>query len=253
MDLFDLSHKNALVIGSGGIGGAIAKGLAGQGASVLIADIRQENLDGTLEEMKRDGLTARTALADIDKKGEIPALFETVAREFETLDILVNSAGIGAFSSALDMTGDVWYRVLDHFLSNVFWCCQAGGRIMIPQKSGKIINVCSMSGMVVTGDLGSSYGAAKAGLIQLTRALASEWVRHGVHVNAISPGMVRTDLTAPMFEDNPQAVEEMNALIPMGRMAQPIDMVGPALFLASAASDYVIGQNIVADGGYTLV
>ncbi|MEG1525097.1 MAG: SDR family oxidoreductase [Clostridia bacterium] len=251
MNMFDLTGKNAFVIGAGGIGSAIAKGLAEQGARVLVSDVSEKNAKAVVEAIKVIGGTASYLVADINSKAAVETLFAKVKTEFDTLDILVNSAGIGAFSSAVDMTEEIWNSVINHFLSSVFWCCREAGKIMIPQRHGKIVNLCSMSGVVVTGDSGSSYAAAKAGLIQLTKALATEWIPYGVYVNGISPGMVRTALTAGMFDNNPQAVTEMNALIPLGRIAQPIDMVGPAIFLASAASDYVIGQNLLVDGGYT--
>ena len=190
-------------------------------------------------------------MADINTKAAVEQLFADVMKHTDRMDILINAAGIGAFSSAIDMTEEIWDSVINHFLNSVFWCCREAGKIMIPQGGGKIVNLCSMSGVVVTGDAGSSYAAAKAGLIQLTKSLSTEWIGHGIYVNGISPGMVRTALTAPMFDDNPQAVADMNAQIPLGRIAQPIDMVGPAIFFASSASDYVIGQNLLVDGGYT--
>ncbi len=251
MDMFDLSGKRALVIGAGGIGGAIAKGLADKGARVIVADISEENAKAAAEAVAAGDRKPECFVVDIDKREAIADLFSKVMQTFETLDILVNSAGIGAFSPALDMTEEIWNDVINHFLTSVFWCCQEAGKRMKEQKYGKIVNISSMSGIVVTGDAGSSYAAAKAGLIHLTKALATEWVKYGIFVNSISPGMVRTNLTAGMFDDNPEAVEAMNQLIPLGRIAQPVDMVGPALFLASPASDYVIGQNLVVDGGYS--
>ncbi len=252
MNLFDLTGKNAFVIGSGGIGAAIAEGLAWQGANVVVADISEKNARSAAQRVTAAGTKADYIVADITKKADIEAMFAEMDRKIDRLDILVNSAGIGSFSSALDMTEEVWNTVVNHFLNSAFWCCQQGAKRMVPNGHGKIINICSMSGMVVTGDVGSSYAAAKAGLIQVTKSLGCEWIRYGINVNGISPGMVRTALTDPMFDGNPEAVAEYDALIPLGRMAQPIDMVGAALFLAAPASDYIVGQNIVADGGYTL-
>ncbi|MDD6887448.1 MAG: SDR family oxidoreductase [bacterium] len=255
MNLFDLKGKNAFVIGAGGIGTAIAQGLSWQGAYVVVADVSEKNAKNAVAKIEADGGKADYIVADITTKSDIEAMFAEMDKKIDRLDILVNSAGIGSFSSALDMTEDVWNTVLNHFLNSVFWCCQQGGKRMVPNKYGKIINLCSMSGMVATGDVGSSYAAAKAGLIQLTKNLGCEWIPHGVNVNGISPGMVRTALTDPMFDPkmggDPALIAMYDSQIPLGRMAQPIDMVGPALFLASPASDYLVGQNIVADGGYT--
>lgn len=255
MNLFDLKGKNAFVIGAGGIGTAIAQGLSWQGANVVVADVSEKNAKNAVAKIAADGGKADYIVADITTKSDIEAMFAEMDKKIDRLDILVNSAGIGAFSSALDMTEEIWNTVINHFLNSVFWCCQQGGRRMVKNGYGKIINLASMSGMIATGDAGSVYAAAKAGVIQLTKNLGCEWIPSGVNVNAISPGMVRTALTDPMFDPamggDPAMVEVFDAQIPLGRMAQPIDMVGPALFLASSASDYLVGQNIVADGGQT--
>lgn len=256
MNLFDLTGKNAFVIGAGGIGSAIAKGLAWQGARIVVADINEKNAAKVASEIRAEGGKCDVLVADISTKADVEAMFARVDGYFDRLDILINAAGIGAYASAFDMTEDIWRAVLGHFLDSVFWCCREGGLRMAKTGGGKIVNICSMSGTTVTqsesGSTGSPYAAAKAGLIQLTKALAVEWIGKGIFVNGISPGMVRTALTAGMFDNNPKAVADMNALIPLGRIAQPIDIVGPAIFLSSAASDYVIGQNLLVDGGYTL-
>ncbi|MDR1899002.1 MAG: SDR family oxidoreductase [Treponema sp.] len=245
--LFDLSGKKALVIGAGGIGGAIARGIAGAGADLVMADISPENLAAAEREIPG----SRGVTVDINRRENIRELFQTVLEISGTLDILVNAAGIGRMAPAIDITEEDWNAVVNHFLSGVFWSSQEAARIMLPQKKGKILNIASMSGVVVTGGSGSAYAAAKAGLIQLTKALATEWIGDGVYVNALSPGMVRTALTAGMFDNNEEAVRKTSANIPLGRIARPEDMIGPALFLLSKASDYVVGQNLLVDGGYT--
>lgn len=255
MNLFDLTGKNAFVIGAGGIGSAIAKGLAWQGARVVIADIDQKNAAKVTEEIRKEGGTCDYIVSDITEKSAIEKMFMQVDSYYKKLDILINAAGIGTYSSAFNMTEEIWHKVLGHFLDSVFWCCREGGLRMAKTGGGKIVNVCSMSGVAVVevnGDTGCAYATAKAGLIHLTKALSVEWIDKGIYVNGISPGMVRTALTSGMFDNKPDAVAAMDALIPLGRIAQPIDMVGPAIFLTSAASDYVIGQNLLVDGGYTL-
>ena len=252
MKLFDLTGKNAFVIGAGGIGSAIAKGLAAQGAHVVIADISADHTKKTAEAIRAEGGVCGEIVSDITQKGDIERMFLKLDGFFDRLDILINAAGIGAYSSAFDMTEKIWRAIMGHFLDSVFWCCREGGLRMAKTGGGKIVNICSMSGEVVVGDSASAYGAAKAGLIHLTRSLAAEWIGKNIFVNAISPGMVRTPLTAGMFDDNPEAVAAMNALIPLGRIAQPIDIIGPAIFLSAAASDYVVGQNLMVDGGFTL-
>ncbi len=252
MKLFDITGKNAFVIGAGGIGSSIARGLAWEGARVVIADISKENVEKTASAIRADGGVCDVIVTDITKKSDVESMFLALDRIYDKLDILINAAGIGAYSSAFDMTEEIWNAIMGHFLDSVFWCCREGGLRMKKTGGGKIVNICSMSGEVVVGNTASAYGAAKAGLIHLTRSLAAEWIPERIFVNAISPGMVRTPLTAGMFDDNPDAVAEMNALIPLGRIAQPIDITGPALFLSSPASDYVVGQNLTVDGGYTL-
>lgn len=248
--LFDLAGRTALVIGTGGIGSAIAKGLAEYGASVIISDVNEANLNKTAQEITQLGNSPRCFPINVDARDEIKKLFAFVREEAGKLDILVNSAGIGRMAHALDITQEDWDAVVNHFLSSVFWCCQEAARLMVEHKGGKILNICSMSGIVVTGDMGSSYAAAKAGLIQLTKALGTEWAKYKINVNAISPGFVRTALTEGMFKD-PQVYQDTVNKIPLGRVAEPSDMVGTALFLCSSASDYLVGQNIVVDGGYT--
>jgi NAD(P)-dependent dehydrogenase (short-subunit alcohol dehydrogenase family) len=152
---------------------------------------------------------------------------------------------------AIETTEEQWRAVLSGFLDNVFWSNQQAAKIMLPRRRGKIVNLASMSGVIVTGNRGASYAAAKAGVIQLSRALAMEWIAEGVYVNSISPGTVETALTAN-FLGIPELKREIEGAIPLGRVAQPEDIAGPALFLLSKASDYVVGQNLVVDGGYTV-
>ena len=248
MDRFDVKGKNALVIGAGGIGGAIAQALAEGGACVLLADISQENMD----KVAKAGGLVKTRVTNINSRAEVEALFAWAKGEVANLDMLVNAAGINKGAPAVEMEEGDWDEVLGHFLNSVFWCCQQAARWMLPRKHGKILNIASMSGVVCTGDTGSSYAAAKAAVIQLTSYLACEWIKEGVYVNAISPGNVKTALTDGYFAMVPGLLESLEGQTPIGRIAQPEDMVGPALFLLSKASDYVVGQNLLVDGGYTL-
>ncbi len=251
MNLFDLTGEYGLVLGSGGIGGAIARGMAEAGAEVIIADCSAGNLERTEAEIKRVGGRVHVVHADIKDKADVEALYRTADGLAPRLTLSVNSIGLNEMSHAVDTTEEQWDKVLNGFLKNLFWSNQEAAKRMLPQKKGKIVNLASMSGVIVTGDQGSSYAAAKAGVIQLTRALAAEWISSGVYVNAISPGTVDTPLTAGFLGD-PASRREVEREIPIGRVAQPADMVGPALFLLSGASDYVVGHNLLVDGGYTL-
>lgn len=251
MSLFRLDGERALVLGAGGIGGAIAKGIAELGGEVVIADGSKENLERVQAEIKAIGGKVYSIETTINSRDDVVALYQKVQRILPNITLSVNSIGLNAMNAAVDIQEADWSRVIDGFLSNLFWSNQQAAKIMLPQKKGKIVNLASMSGVVVTGNRGSSYAAAKAGVIHLTRALASEWIGEGVYVNAISPATVDTPLTAG-FLNNPAIRSEISGSVPIGRVALPADIVGPALFLLSKASDYVVGHNLIVDGGYTI-
>jgi len=251
MELFRLDGERALVLGTGGIGGAIAKGIAQAGAEVVIADVSEENLTRAQRAIESAGGTVHRIRVNIRGKADVEALYQKVNELLPNITLSVNAIGLNRMAHAVDTTEEDWRAVLDGFLSNLFWSNQQAAKIMLPQKRGKIVNLASMSGVIVTGDMGASYAAAKAGVIQLTKALAAEWIAGGVYVNAISPGNVETALTAAFLSDE-AARRSVSQSIPLGRVAQPEDIVGPALFLLSKASDYVVGQNLLVDGGYTI-
>lgn len=251
--LFSLKGRIALVAGAGGLGRGMAEGLAQAGATVIVADLNPANALKGASAVSAHGSESLALNFDITKRDTIEKLIDDTLAHFGRLDIMINSVGISRMGHAVDLTVDDWQAVIDAFLSGVFWSCQIVARkAMIPQKYGKIINVASMSGMVVTGDMGSSYATAKAGLIQLTRALATEWVKYGINVNCISPGYMYTALTEGFLSD-PAVLESILNAIPKRRIGRPEDMAGAAVFLASEASDYIVGHNLVIDGGYTAI
>jgi NAD(P)-dependent dehydrogenase (short-subunit alcohol dehydrogenase family) len=251
MGIFDLQGQRALVLGTGGIGGAIAYALAEAGTELVLADAREENLAFHAGKIARTGRGVVTIRREIRNRDDIVSLYEEVDKVLPDITLSVNTIGLSVMAPALETTQEQWDTVLRGFLDNVFWSNQQAARIMRRNKRGKILNLASMSGIVVTGDRGASYAAAKAGVIQLTRALAMEWIKNGIYVNSISPGTVDTALTAS-FLSVPEVRKEIERDIPLGRVAVPADIVGPALFLLSPASDYVVGQNIIVDGGYTV-
>lgn len=250
-ELFSLEGRVALVAGVGGLGKAMAVGLAQAGADVAMADIEPAHLEAAVREVSGSGRRWLSIPTDINDRDQAREMVARVVREWGRLDVLVNSAGISVMAPALEMTAEQWQTVVHHFLTAVFWCCQAAGEVMVRQRWGSIVNVASMSGLVVTGDRGSSYAAAKAGVIHLTRALAAEWARYGVRVNAISPGVMRTRLTEPFLSD-PAGLRDTLAKTPLGRVGEPEDLRGAVVFLASDASSFITGHNLVVDGGYTL-
>jgi NAD(P)-dependent dehydrogenase (short-subunit alcohol dehydrogenase family) len=249
--LFGLKGRVALVAGAGGLGAGMAEALGQAGATVVAADLSLKNAEEAARRAREAGGAAAALTFDIMDHASIEKLFDETLRQMGRLDILVNSVGIARMGAAVDLTPADWNTVIHAFLSGVFYCCQMAARkAMIPQKYGKIINIASMSGVVVTGNRGSSYAAAKAGLIHLSRALATEWASYGIRVNAISPGYMRTALTEGMLKD-PDTYNHIVASVPAGRVGEPKDLAGAVVFLASDASDYVLAHNLVIDGGYT--
>ena len=249
--LFDFEGERGLILGAGGIGGSIAVELAERGADLVIADISQENLDKVQAKIEAAGGHVQAIQTNITNRDDVVKLYEKVQEILPNITLSVNSIGLNVQAPAVDTTEEQWNTVINGFLNNLFWSNQQAARIMIPQKKGKILNLASMSGVVVTGDEGSSYAAVKAAVIHLTKALATEWIKDGVYVNALSPATVNTPLTQG-FLQIPGVEESIRKDVPLGRLAEPADMVGPAIFLLSKASDYVVGHNLIVDGGYTL-
>lgn len=249
--IFSLKGKTALIAGAGGLGTGMAEGLAKAGADVIVADLNPKNTARAAELVKKCGSKTLELSFDIMKRDSIEKLIDDAFAFNKRLDILVNSVGISRMGHAEDLSVDDWETVIHAFLSGVFYTSQyAARKAMIPQKYGKIINITSISGMVVTGDMGSSYATAKAGLIQLTKALGSEWAKYGINVNCISPGFMWTALTEG-FLSNQEVLQNFLNAIPKRRIGKPEDMAAAVVYLASDSSDYVTGHNLVIDGGYT--
>jgi len=169
---------------------------------------------------------------------------------FGRIDILVNNAGICIHENAEDMTDEQWDAVMDVNLKGVFYCCRAVGKVMIKQGGGKIVNVASMSALIVNRPQNQvSYNASKAGVVMLTKSLAVEWAQYGIRVNAISPGYMLTEMTRKVSHMFPL----WEPMVPMRRLGEPEELRGALLFLVSDASSYVTGHNLIVDGGYTLI
>jgi NAD(P)-dependent dehydrogenase (short-subunit alcohol dehydrogenase family) len=235
---FRLDGQVALVTGAAsGIGRAIAAGLTEAGAAVACLD-RAEAGEGAL------ALTA-----DVTDAGALAAAVATTERELGPLRLAVNCAGIANAAPAEEMGAEQWQTVIDVNLGGVFKSCQAEGRALLANGGGAIVNIASMSGTIVNrGLLQAHYNASKAGVIHLTRSLAMEWAERGVRVNAISPGYTATPMnTRPEVAEQ---VKRFEADTPMGRMAAPEEMVGPAVFLLSEAASFVTGVDLIVDGGF---
>ena len=246
---FGLHGKIALVTGSSqGLGRATAFALARAGAQVVLNGRDAAKLALVAAEFAAAGLAATPIAADLGERADVERLIAETIRRCGRLDILVNNAGITRRSAAADLSDADWDAVIRVNLDGVFAACRAAGRHMLARGSGKIINTASL--LSFTGGLGvAGYAASKGAVAQLTKALSNEWAGRGVQVNAIAPGYMLTDNTGPLQAD-PVRFQEILRRIPAGRWGEPSDLEGAAVFLASAASDYLSGHVLVVDGGW---
>lgn len=249
--LFDVRGKSALVTGGAmGLGRACAKALAMGGANVAIVDLNERVGRRTVSEIASLGVDSFFVQCDVAERAQVQEMTADVVRRFGRIDIGINNAGFGPdVGGSETLEQDVWNKVVAVNLTGVFLCAQAQAQHMIRQRptEGKIINTASMYGLIAGGNC--SYNAAKAGVIQLTKTLAVEWGRFNVNVNCISPSWVLT----PGMIDTPDDVRQrMREVTPMGHVQRPEDIYGAVLFLASQASNFVTGHNLVVDGGHTL-
>jgi NAD(P)-dependent dehydrogenase (short-subunit alcohol dehydrogenase family) len=250
-NLFDLNGKVALVVGGhGGIGKAIALGLADAGADVAVASRNLEPLKGTVKEIESKGRKSLAVTAYIVEEKQVNDMVAKILKVFPRIDILVNAAGLAIRKPADSFPIDEWQKVMDINTRGTFLCCQAVGRVMLKQKGGRIINVSSVRGRYGLPANYAAYCASKGAVDSLTRTLACEWAKSNVLVNAVAPTIVETDLTKSALAD-PAYAKQMKDRIPMGKWAVPEDIVGPAVFFASEASSFVTGQILYIDGGVT--
>jgi 2-dehydro-3-deoxy-D-gluconate 5-dehydrogenase len=252
--MFDLSGKVAVVTGgNGGIGRGIAVGLAEAGAAVAVLARNEERNRDTLAELEKTGVPAMALKLDVSQRKTLKPALQAVERKLGPIDILVNNAGFAILKGVLDHSEEDWDSVIETNLSSCFLLSKYAVASMIPRKAGKIINVASIGGFIGT-PIFPSYGVSKGGLLQLTRCLAIELAPHNIQVNSIAPGWTTTEMTDWIRNDPTYAVvkEEMMTRTPAGRFADPSEMAGAAVFLASHASDYVTGADIIVDGGFRI-
>ncbi len=253
LSLFDLTGRVAVVTGAGqGLGKGMALALASAGADVVVNDLQRETAEQTAVEIRAMGRKALVVQANVAEQKAVTGLAEQALAEFGKVDILVNNAGISRHVASERMSLSDWQVVMDVNCTGVFLCCQAFAPGMMAQRYGRIINVASMSGIIVNRDVPQApYYASKAGVIMLTKALAAEWAPYNITVNAISPGYMRTPLNEKPLAD-PVRTAQWTDTIPMHRVGEPGDLDGAVVFLASNASGYVTGHSLVVDGGFTL-
>jgi len=250
--MLELEGKVAVVTGAGregkGIGRSIALALAGAGAKIVIVDYVEEAAQAVAEEVRAAGGEAVAVKADVADAADVERMAGEAVDKFGKVDILVNNAGITRDNLILRMSEAEWDAVIDTNLKGTFNCTKAVAKLMLRQRSGRIVNVSSVMGIV--GNAGqANYSASKAGIIGLTKATAKELGSRGVNVNAVAPGFIQTMMTEEMPE---QAKESIEKQIPLERLGTPQDVAGVVLFLCSEAASYITGQVITIDGGMVM-
>lgn len=244
---FSLAGRVALVTGAAsGLGRAIADGFAGAGARVRCVD---RDAAGNEAVARSIGEAADACTADVTDAEAVAAAIDGLVAEAGRIDVLVNSAGVGGRSPAVDYPEDLWDSVMDINLRGSFLACRAAGRHMVAAGSGSIINIASVGGLAgFPGSLG--YQASKGGVVALTRTLAIEWAPRGVRVNALAPSQFESAIVLAQWEREPGMRADWESRTPFGRIGQPDEIVGPAVFLASDAAAMVTGHILAVDGGY---
>jgi len=251
--LFDLSHRTAVVTGAGrGIGRTLALALADAGADVAISDIDGDAATGVAEEIKAKGKRSLSLVTNVSDAGQVDEMAGTIIDEWGHIDILINNAGINLRKPILELEPEEFDRVYNVNLKGTLICSRRIAGEMVAARYGKIVNIASMTAVtIIKGMEMSPYYVTKAGVVQLTKAAATEWAAHGVCVNAISPGWFISDINRNLWED-PEYMKSRLDYTPMKRIGKLEDLAGTAVFLSSAASDFITGQNIVVDGGFSL-
>ncbi|MEK56374.1 SDR family oxidoreductase [Salmonella enterica] len=250
-ELFNLNERVAFVTGAGsGIGQVIACALASAGAKVVCFDVREDGgLSDTIKHIESNGGQACFYTGDVRQLNDLRAAVALAEKSYGRLDIAVNAAGIANANPALEMETEQWQRVIDINLTGVWNSCKAEAELMTKYGGGSIINIASMSGIIVNRGLEQAhYNSSKAGVIHLTKSLAMEWIEKGIRVNSISPGY-----TATPMNTRPEMVHqtrEFESQTPIQRMARVEEMAGPAIFLASDAASFCTGVDLVVDGGF---
>jgi len=250
-NLFDLTGRVAIITGGGvGLGRQMAEGLAEMGANLVLCGRKKERCEKAAEELQALGIAALGMGCDVTSPESIQQVVDATIARFGGIDILINNAGTSWGAPAEEMRLEHWNKVIQTNLTGTFLCSQAAGKIMIARKHGKIINIASIAGMAGSPEEldAIGYAASKGGVVTFTRDLGRKWAPHGICVNAIAPGWFPTHMSRGIIEHH---TKEILKSIPLGRFGNDQDLKGAAIFLSSAASDFVTGQVLVVDGGQT--
>lgn len=250
---FDLTGRVALVTGAGqGIGREIARVLAKAGADIIVAEFNAKTGKDTVKEIKSLGQNSFFVEVNVADSASVKAMTEAAYKKFKKVDILVNNAGISGTFLAEDITDKEWRRVMGINLDGVFWCCRDVGQRMLERGSGAIVNIASMSGHIVNDPQPQAhYNISKAAVIMLTKSLGMEWAKRGVRVNCVSPGYIGTDLVKGVLDLNTTWRDRWTSMTPMGHLGEPNDVANAVWYLASNASKFATGTDLIVDGGYT--
>jgi NAD(P)-dependent dehydrogenase (short-subunit alcohol dehydrogenase family) len=247
--LMSLEGKVAVITGgTSGIGRALSLGLADAGANVVATARRQEQVEETAAAIESRGCKTLRIQSDVCGRDSLTRLHEEVIQAFGKVDILINCAGCIKRAPTLDFSEEEWTGIIDTNLTGTLRACQVFGKSMLDRGYGRIINITSLNSFVALSEV-AAYAASKAGVASLTRSLAVEWSKKGVTVNAIAPGVFRTDLNSAFLDGTPRG-QELLMRTPMGRFGKTEELVGSAIFLASDAASFITGQTIVVDGGF---
>ncbi len=251
MELFELRGQVALVTGaSKGLGRSMSMALAEAGADVVMVARGPVKLAEAEKEVADMGVRTLAIAADVTVAEDVEKMVGQALAKFGKIDILVNNVGTFVGRPVVESTTDEWYDMINTNLTTTYLCCRAVGKHMIERKRGKVVNMAAAMGAFGARNA-SAYCASKGGVIQLTRALAVEWAKYGITVNSIAPGTMETEITSKMLED-PKVRKAVEGTIPMNRVGYPSDLAGAVIFLSASGSDYITGQTMFVDGGFSV-